>query len=269
MKTTQKISTLLLLVLLVSACKINKNLENNNGFTALFNGKNWDGWYKKIRTGDAALADKVYAIENGMIHVFKEVPAGSEEENGNNPTHGLFYTNKTYSKFIFKFEYKWGEKKANNFSKFQYDAGMYYHVIDDAIWPKGLEYQVRYNSVTNKNHTGDIWGLPGYNWTAKDNQFAFEKDGGTPQEPRGMEHLAKPTQNYNALNGKWNQCEVIVMGDKYAIHKLNGDIVNVLTNLPVGEGKIGLQSETAEIYYRNIQIKEFKEIIPIEQFIKK
>lgn len=58
------------------------------------------------------------------------------------------------------------------------------------------------------------------------------------------------------------------MGDKYAIHKLNGEIVNVMTNLPVGEGKIGFQSETAEIFYRNIQIKEFKEIIPMNQFIK-
>jgi len=30
-----------------------------------------------------------------------------------------------------------------------------------------------------------------------------------------------------------------------------------------------LQSETAEIFYRNIRIKEFAEVIPAEQFLRK
>ena len=77
-----------------------------------------------------------------------------------------------------------------------------------------------------------------------------------------------PKVKYNALNNKWNRCEVIVMGDEYAIHKLNGAIVNMGTDLPHSEGIIGLQSETAEIYYRNIEIKEFDEVIPMEEFIK-
>lgn len=269
MKKISKISMLLVFLLLLSSCKSTIKSIDSDGFTMLFNGKNWDGWYKKIRSGDSLTANKVYQIEADMIHVFNEVPAGSEEGNGKNPTHGLFYTNKSYSKYIIQFEYKWGKNKANNFAAFQYDAGLYYHVIDDAIWPKGMEYQVRYNHLKDKNHTGDIWGLPGYNWTAdENNQFALEKDGGKLQAPRGLEHLAKPTRNFNALNDKWNQCEVIVMGNQYAIHKLNGEIVNVLTNLPVSEGKIGLQSETAEIYYRNIKIKEFKEIVPMENFLK-
>ena len=75
---------------------------------------------------------------------------------------------------------------------------------------------------------------------------------------------AKP--KYNALNNKWNKCEVIVMGDKYTIHKLNGVIVTMGTDLSHSEGIIGFQSETAEIYYRNIEIKEFEEIM--EEFIK-
>jgi len=45
------------------------------------------------------------------------------------------------------------------------------------------------------------------------------------------------------------------MGDKNAIHKLNREIVNNAKDLGVGEGKIGLQAETAEILYGNIMIK--------------
>ena len=56
--------------------------------------------------------------------------------------------------------------------------------------------------------------------------------------------------------------------DSYAIQKLNGEIVNMATDLSVGEGIIGLQSETAEIFYRKIMIKEFDEEIPLQVFLK-
>ncbi len=257
-------------LMVIYACKTQQPKVDKDGFVDLFNGKNWDGWYLKIRNNDSILAHQVFQIHDGLIHVFKDVPEGSEIGNGKNPTHGLFYTHKSYDKYILKFEYKWGKNKANNYAMFQYDAGLYYHVVDDKIWPKGIEYQVRYNPETNKNHTGDYWGLAPYDWTAdENNQFAFIEDGGKPQPPRGMEHLAKPTQNFNALNDQWNQCEVIVMGEKYSIHKLNGDIVNMATNFVLSEGKIGFQAETAEIYYRNIKIKELNEFVSKETFIKK
>ena len=57
------------------------------------------------------------------------------------------------------------------------------------------------------------------------------------------------------------------MGNAYTIHKLNGEIVNMGTNLSVGEGIIGFQSETAEIYYRNIEIKEFDKVVPMKKFL--
>lgn len=258
-----------MIVLFLVACGTSKKAKkSSDGFTKLFNGKNWDGWYLKIRKEDPELAKKVFQIENGMVHVFKEVPEGSEVGNSDNPTHGLFYTNKTYSKFILKFEYKWGKNIANNYQQFQYDAGLYYHVVDDKIWPTGIEYQVRYNPENNKNHTGDYWGLAPYDWTAdENNQFAFVNNGGKLQAAKKGEHLAKTPQNFNGLNDQWNQCEVIVMANKYSIHKLNGEIVNMATNFVISEGKIGFQSETGELYYRNIMIKEFDEIVPMEQFL--
>ena len=56
--------------------------------------------------------------------------------------------------------------------------------------------------------------------------------------------------------------------NKYAILKLNGKIVNMATDLSVGEGILGLQAETAEIFYRNIMIKELDKDIPMEVFLK-
>ena len=78
----------------------------------------------------------------------------------------FFYSNKKYSKFILRFEYKWGEKIANNFNEWQYDAGVYYHVVNENIWPTGIEYQIRYDHTKNRNHTGDLIRPEGvkYDW---------------------------------------------------------------------------------------------------------
>jgi len=270
-KSLHSIIAVLIIALTFSCSSTKKDPLSNEGFVNIFNGENWDGWHLKLRNGDEEMAKKVYAIENGMVHVFKDFPDSLNLNTGENGTHGLFYTNKKYSKYILRFEYKWGSKIANNFNQWQYDAGCYYHVFDDAIWPKGFEYQIRYNHITNKNHTGDFWAAGTHlNWTSTEDgkSFLLPKNGGKNAGQKKNELHGYTNATYNALNNKWNQCEIIVMGDKYTIHKLNGVIVNMGTELSVSEGIIGFQSETAEIYYKNIKIKEFDEVVPMEEFLK-
>lgn len=244
--------------------------SKEDGFVDLFNGKGWDGWNLKLRNGDSEMAKKVYAIEDGVVHVFKGFPDSLDLNTGKNGTHGLFFTKKKYSKFILRFEYKWGKKIANNFDQWQYDAGCYYHVYDDRVWPKGIEYQIRYDHIANRNHTGDFWAAGTLlDWYSKDGKtFLLPSKGGKKFEQKKNELYGSAKVRYNALNYEWNECEIIVMGDTYAIHKLNGEIVNMATDLSVGEGVIGFQSETAEIYYRNIYIKEFKRGVPLKRFLK-
>jgi len=241
---------------------------DDTGFVPLFNGKDLDDWTLKIRSNDAALAAKVFAVDQGMVHVFKDFPAEYELNQPGNKTHGLFYTKKKYSKFILRFEYKWGKGIANNFDQFQYDAGLYYHVTNDRIWPTGIEYQVRYNHTNDKNHSGDIWGISNLTWYSGPNQsFVPPSEGGIPTPNKKNERLALDGAPFNGLNGQWNLCEVIVMGNQFAIHKLNGKLVNLATELGISEGIIGFQSETAEIFYRNIRIKELDKDIPMENFL--
>jgi Domain of Unknown Function (DUF1080)/Kelch motif len=245
----------------------------NHYWKKLFNGKNWDGWYLKIKGNDPELSKKLFAIEEGVIHIFNsQFPDKYKLGTGENDTHGMFYTQKKYSKYILRFEYKWGTKVANNFNEWQYDAGCYYHVTNDQIWPTGFEYQIRYDHTKSRNHTGDlIQGGTQYKWfpSADGTTFLSPNQGGKAQDVTGWMHYASTPKKFNALNEKWNKCEIIVMGDQYAIHKLNGEIINIATDLSVGEGIIGLQSETAEIFYKNIEIKEFDAIIPMENFLKR
>lgn len=243
---------------------------SDSGFTPLFNGKDLEGWNVKIRNVDEEMARSIFTVKDGVIHVFARLPDRYELDTGKNSTHGMIYTKKAYRNYIFRFEYKWGSKIANNFADFQYDAGCYYHVVNDKIWPIGFEYQIRYNHLTNQNHTGDFWSPPTtrLQWYSADGiTSALPKAGGQPQPYKRGEHRASTDAPYHALDGQWNRCEVIVMGDRFALHKLNGVIVNYATDLNLAEGIIGLQSETAEIFYRNIEIKEFDKPQPLSAFL--
>ena len=54
--------------------------------------------------------------------------------------------------------------------------------------------------------------------------------------------------------------------DDFTADKFDADFI---TDLALEAGIIGFQSETAEIFYRNIEIKEFDKVIPSEAFLKK
>ena len=248
--------------------------KETNGFVPLFNGKNFDGWYLKIKKDDEALAKKVFSIKDGAVHVFNDAFEGDVDLNkGIDDTIGMMYTKKEYSKYHLKFEYKWGSRKANYFDKWQYDAGVYYHISNDKIFPIGIEYQIHYHHIKNENHTGDLIRPRGvtYKWyhDPKTEAYLHPDNGGKLfTNQKQWLHKAKFTENYHGLDGEWNLCEIIVMGNDYAIHKLNGDIVNMAFNPTPGKGIIGFQSETAEIFYKNIEIKEFTESVPVETFLK-
>lgn len=248
-------------------------------FRPLFNGKNYEGWYIKLKDGDQALGERVFAIKDEMIHVFGEGwPDEIDLDKGTDATIGMLYTKKTFEKYHLKFEYKWGKKKANYFAKWQYDAGVYYHITDDKVFPTGVEFQIHYHHRKDRNGTGDLIRPPGqkYDWyfNTETSDYLHPDEGGILYEKqksykgRSWLHSAKITQNFNGLNDEWNSCELIVMGGEYAIHKLNGEVVNMAFNLQPAAGIIGFQSETAEIFYRNIEIKEFEKSVPADSFLK-
>jgi len=270
-------STMLTLLASVANAQSTSNTEpdtkNEKGFVSIFNGKNFDGWYLKVKNNDGALAKKVFTAKDGIVHVFNDAfPEEIDLDKGTDDSIGMMYTKKEYSKYHLKFQYKWGTKKANYFKKWQYDAGVYYHITDDKIFPTGIEYQIHYHHLKNENHTGDLIRPKGvnYDWYHDEKTKTYlhpDQGGKLMTNKKKWLHHAKPTNNYQALDGKWNTCEIIVMGNEYAIHKLNGEIVNMCFKPNPGKGIIGFQSETAEIFYRNIQIKEFKESIPSEKFL--
>jgi hypothetical protein len=76
--------------------------------------------------------------------------------------------------------------------------------------------------------------------------------------------------DYESRMGDWTELELICLGDK-SIHIVSGQVVMILRNrrlikdgqaVPLTRGKIQLQSEAAEVYYKDIMIRNINAIPP-------
>lgn len=203
----------------------------NKNKTRLFQPGQKDEWHIFLsQSGKSNEPGNVFRFENGMLHV-------SGEE------FGYITTEKKYADFRFTVEFKWGEKKYPPREKEKRDAGIMYHVDfynGDRIWPRSLEYQVQ------EGDCGDFW--------MTDSTQIIQQDTLTPA--RNWFRTMK-LRDAERPNGQWNKAEVIVSNGNI-MHLLNGEVVNSAQLGNTREGTILLQSEGAEIFYRNAEIEELE-----------
>ncbi|MEK6248556.1 MAG: DUF1080 domain-containing protein, partial [Planctomycetales bacterium] len=149
--------------------------------------------------------------------------------------------------------------------------GIYYHKVgQDVVWPRAMQYQVEKTNIGDIVTVGhlryDTWVDP----STKDEKkptFMLREDGGVEQmhgHAAGITHLAH--RGKWEVDG-WNQIEIICRGDT-AEHWLNGKLVAKCKNMrqpkdkpegetiPLTKGKILLEIEAAEIFFRNVEIKD-------------
>jgi hypothetical protein len=198
-------------------------------FKSLFNGKDLDGWYVYLRNTDQNRdTGKVFTAHDNLLHVSGE-------------TFGYIATNRSYKNFHLTLEFKWGIKKHAPRLDRKRDSGILYYFASsapDKIWPRSIECQIQ------EGDCGDFWLVDSTSLNVNGKLFP----------PTRNQQVVK-TADHEKPYGEWNTIEVIAK-DGRCIHKVNGVVVNEGTDANVREGKIALQSEGAEIYYRNIKLKE-------------
>jgi hypothetical protein len=193
--------------------------EKAEGFKTLFNGKNLDGWQGNLTD---------YYAENGELHV-----------NPKKGGHGNLFTEKEYSDFVFRFEFKL-TPGANN------GLGIRAPLEGDAAYV-GMELQILdntapiYANLKEYQYHGSVYG--------------------TIAAKRG----------FQAPVGEWNVQEVFVKGTKIKITLngeliLDGDIAYARDHgtkdgrdhpgLKRDKGYIGFLGHGSELYFRNIRIKD-------------
>ncbi|REJ87891.1 MAG: DUF1080 domain-containing protein [Planctomycetota bacterium] len=238
-----------------------------DGFTRIFNGKNLDGWYTFLQQhGHDKDPDKIITItDEGYIHLYKHAT------DGDRVVMGYIGTNEEYSHYHFRVQYKWLDKKFAPRHKLLRDAGIYYHKVGrDFVWPRAMQYQVERTNIGDIVTVGHLRYETWVDPETKDEKkptFMLREDGGVEKtwgHKAGITHLAHRGQW--EVDG-WNQIDLIVRGDR-AEHWLNGRLVAKCKNMrqpktadtngeyePLTKGKILLEIEAAEMYFRNVEIK--------------
>ena len=198
-------------------------------FVNLFNGKDLSGWNTFLKDiGSNKDPNNNFSVEDGVLHVIgKDL--------------GYAITQKSFHNYHFKVEFKWGERRWPPRENEKRDAGICYNIVfnaPDSIWPKSIECQVQEGDV------GDFWLLG----------FSTIKSNGVQNVPSAHTRMIKQ-KDAEKPKGEWNTVEVISYNGK-CVHIVNGVIVNAGEDASVKEGRILLQSEYAEVYYRNPMIRK-------------
>ena len=120
---------------------------------------------------------------------------------------------------------------------------------------------------------GDYWSVAGAIVTVegvRKGRTIFYKKGGkkytVPSKGIGN-RIVRKSGTYEK-QGQWNTIELYTVGQT-SVHVVNGTVMMVLTDssrrvkgkiVPLTRGKIQIQSEGAEVYYRNIAIRPIERI---------
>ena len=124
-------------------------------------------------------------------------------------------------------------------------------VPDGRRLPQGLEVQMLELEwiKINKRKDGSLQPIA----YMQDELFGAGNLETVPDNPRGSR--SKSTENRCKGQGQWNICDVVFV-DGVVKLSVNGKFVNGVSHSAVKKGYFCLESEGAEIHFRNIQIME-------------
>lgn len=242
----------------------------------LFNGKNLEGFETWLRASKKADPENVFSVVDGTIRI-----------SGNG--FGYLATRRNFSNYHLKLEFRWGTQRGLNRKERKgkaLDSGVFLH----ATGPHGNShdgegaYMAAIECNIFEGATGDIllirgdaedgreispsvqvraakgtdfekmpfWSANGTPITLKRwgrvNWFHKSKEWKDVRGIRGSRDIEKPP-------GEWNQLECICRDREITII-LNGRIVNHVTQVHPGKGRILLQCEGAEIFYRALSLRQ-------------
>ena len=262
-------------------------------WTPLWNGRTLDGWTTWIATPDRSVtvADvkrdatgkylEPIGPERDPLHIFTVVQMdGRSAIRISGEVFGELRTKVSLHNYHLRLQFKWGEKKwpPRDAPATPRDSGLLYHVHsapgeDGRVWARSIELQIQEHDVGDLYAIGSVIAVRAkarrgtqplmYDYDPQGEWTFFSQAQGASGRCIKQPDNEKPT-------GEWNTVELIAFGDD-SIHIVNGKVVMRLhgpLNIsgavpePVTSGPIILQSEGAEVYYRDIEVRPIKSIPP-------
>jgi hypothetical protein len=250
--------------------------EKEEGWVALFNGKDLSGWETYL--GKPHGGDKPLGLNNDPLKVFTVVRVdGGPAIRISGQVPGALTTRKEYGDYWLRLEFRWGKKKWPPEEKSPRNSGILYHCFGAHGDIAGMCMRSHECQIKEKE-CGDYWSsdavvdVEGEQSPHPKKRPHRYKPGGkkfTVHDPKGdlagrVAHLA----DHERPVGRWNRVEVVCLGQK-AIHAVNGRVNMVVTGsrrkqggkeVPLTRGKLQLLSEGAEVFFRKIELKPVREI---------
>lgn len=240
------------------------------GFRPLFNGKDlagFDTWLEKL--GKNNDPDRVFRVRDGVLCI-------------SGKTWGGLITEKEYENYHLVVEFRWGEQTWPPRQDNARDSGLLLHCIGPegavrGLWMQAIECNLMEGRTGNfilfsgreptrltvpvRQHNGlwiyqpdapardfvvpagadepRLWGRIG--WFGRDPHWMDTRGF------RGARDLEKPL-------GQWNRVECLCHADTVTV-LVNGQVANRGTHASPRKGRIMLQSESAEVFFRKIELK--------------
>lgn len=188
--------------------------------------------------------------------------------------YGCVFTRQEFENYHLKLKVKWGDKKWEPRLDEPKDSGILYHSQGECgvdywrAWMLSQEMQIIENGM------GDYWCIANSQIDIRSEipqgktHFVYKKEGEPVSFGTGAQGFCQVNEFNEKPSGEWNTLELITYGDK-SLHIVNGKVVMALANsrygdgektFPLTKGKIQLQSEAAEVFFKDIKIKNINSL---------
>jgi len=182
--------------------------------------------------------------------------------------YGCAVTKQSFANYHFRASFKWGTKKWEPRLTELKDSGILYHSRGDfgvdywKSWALSQEFQVIEHGI-------------GEYWTQATSAFDIRVDPKAPGAEAPRWNPKAPWKVFTAPDnhalagsdedrpGEWNTIELVCFQDR-CVHVVNGKVVMALRNarykegasfVPMTGGKLQIQSEAAEVFYKDLEIR--------------
>ena len=260
----------LLLILFLAPSEI----FSQDSQTVLYNGKDLNGWDTYIGPPLDDSGKKISEIPIGLNndpgHVFTIVDQDGEKViRISGESWGGISTINEFADFHLRLQFKWGTLTWGQKKKRKKDSGLLYfatgkHGADYGAWMRSQEFQIE------EGNSGDYWGVAGGMQDIPavintDSEYVYNPSGQVhtfSENSKVGRHCKKQGDGENAT-GQWNTLDLYCHGDT-SVHMINGKVMMVLYHssqlenghaIPLVKGKIQIQSEGAEVFYKNIIVQ--------------
>lgn len=190
----------------------------------LFNGRDLTGWRTYVDPMKKVPPSEIWSVQDGAIRCEGQVA-------------GYIITEAEFENYELTLEWKWGTKVHSG-----RNSGVFVHVTGpDQIWPKGVEAQL-------------MAGRAGDFWLVGDFKLTIDQKRRDPGTPRHYFHLKDGVEK---PLGEWNHYRILCKGNQIRL-TVNDVLQNEGTDAEATKGRILLQSEGAEIWFRKIELVPIK-----------